>query len=273
MKMHTVTLTLSLLLGLPIASVAAAEGPAAVTEQEALAIATDAYLYFYPLVTIDVTRKQAINTEAGTGFGGPMNAFTNIKAYPTADMKAVVRPNFDTLYSSAFLDLTKEPRVVSVPDTAGRYYLLPMLDMWSDVFASPGWRTTGTTAANYLVAPPGWRPDLRDRFIDEFKLPKDTQLIDAPTSYVWIIGRTKTDGPPDYDAVNKIQAGLKVTSLSDWGKAAKPVEQRIDPSVDLKTPPKTPGRFHAGGRLLRLRGGTVEASAASRDRSSLSSRR
>ena len=113
-----------------------------------------------------------------------------------------------------------------------------MLDMWSDVFASPGWRTTGTTAANYLVAPPGWRPDLRDKFIDEYKLPKDTQLINAPTPYVWIIGRIKTDGPPDDDAVNKIQAGLKLTPLTEWGKASKPVEQKIDASVDMKTPPK-----------------------------------
>src|SRR5437868_14578648 len=100
-NMHTVTLTLSLLLGLSLASIAEAEGPAALTEQEARSIATDAYLYFYPLVTIDVTRKQLTNTEAGKGFGGPMNSFVNIKAYPTADMKAVVRPNFDTLYSSA----------------------------------------------------------------------------------------------------------------------------------------------------------------------------
>jgi hypothetical protein len=187
-----------------------------------------------------------------------MNTFASLKAYPPADMKSVVRPNFDTLYSSGYLDLTKEPVVVSVPDTAGRYYLLPMLDMWSDVFASPGWRTTGTTAANYLVAPPGWRPDLRDKFIDEYKLPKDTQLINAPTPYVWIIGRIKTDGPPDYDAVNKIQAGLKITPLTEWGKAAKPVEQKIDASVDMKTPPKirsTPCKgpyFAYAAELLKL---------------------
>jgi hypothetical protein len=237
--MHTVTLTLSLLLGPPLATVVAAQGsPAAITEQEARGIATDAYIYFYPLVTMDVTRKQLTNVEPGKGLGGPMNTFASLKAYPPADMKAVVRPNFDTLYSSGYLDLTKEPVVVSVPDTAGRYYLLPMLDMWSDVFASPGWRTTGTTAANYLVVPPGWRPDLRDKFIDEYKLPKDTQLINAPTPYVWIIGRIKTDGPADYDAVNKIQAELKITPLAEWGKAVKPVEQKIDASVDMKTPPK-----------------------------------
>jgi hypothetical protein len=219
--------------------VTAAQAQTGITEQEAHAIGVDAYIYFYSLVTMDVTRRQFTNIESGKELGkGPMNMFHNIPRYPPADFKGVVRPNFDTLYSIAYLDMTKEPVIVSVPDTNGRYYLLPMLDMWSDVFASPGWRTTGTQAGNFLVTPPGWRPDLRDRFIDEFKLPKDTQRIDAPTPYVWVIGRTKTDGPPDYDAVNKIQAGFKVTLLSDWGKPAKPVEVKIDPSVDMKTPPK-----------------------------------
>ena len=114
-----------------------------------------------------------------------------------------------------------------------------MLDMWTDVFASPGWRTTGTQAGNFLITPPGWRPDLREKFIEELKLPEGTQRIDAPTPYVWIIGRTKTDGPADYDAVHKIQAGYKITPLSEWGKTAKPVEVMIDPSIDMKTPPKT----------------------------------
>ena len=210
-----------------------------VTEQEAHAIGVDAYLYFYPLLSMDVTRKQFTNVEPGKEFGkGPMNTFTNVPEYPPADFKGVVRSNFDTLYSIAWLDLTKEPMVVSAPDTGGRYYLLPMLDMWTDVFASPGWRTTGTQVGNFLVTPTGWRPDLREKVVDQFKLPKDIQRIEAPTPYVWIIGRTKTDGPPDYDAVHKIQAGYKVTPLSEWGKPAKPPEVKIDSSVDMKTPPK-----------------------------------
>ena len=127
-----------------------AQAQQAVTEQEALAIGVDAYLYFHPLITMDITRQQPNNMEPGKGIGGPMNRFVNIATYPTADMKAVVRPNFDTLYSSGWLDLTKEPVVVSFPDTAGRYYLLPMLDMWTDVFASPGWRTNGTGAGIFL---------------------------------------------------------------------------------------------------------------------------
>ena len=220
-------------------TVSASAQTLAVTEQEAHAIGVDAYVYLYPLVIMDVTRQQSTNIEPGKEFGkGPMNTFTSVQEYPPANFKGVVRVNFDTLYSIAWLDLTKEPMIVSAPNTDGRYYLLPMLDMWTDVFASPGWRTTGTQAGNFVVTPPGWRPDLRDRFIDEFRLPKDTQRIEAPTPFVWIIGRTKTDGPPDYDAVHKIQAGYKVTPLSEWGKTPKPVEVKIDATADMKTPPK-----------------------------------
>jgi hypothetical protein len=168
-------------------------GSTAITEQEAQAIAVDAYVYLYPLVTMDVTRRQFTNIEPGKEIGkGPMNMFNNVPEYPPADFKGVVRPNFDTLYSIAYLDTTKEPMIVSVPDTNGRYYLLPMLDMWSDVFASPGWRTTGTQAANFLVAPSGWRPDLRERF-DEFKLPR-TPSVSRHRRPSSDHGRTKTDG-------------------------------------------------------------------------------
>jgi hypothetical protein len=224
--------TIALMLGLmlwPVLSLTA-RAQSAVTEQEAQSIAVDAYIYFYPLILMDITRKQSTNIEPGKEFGkGPMNMFVNVPQYPPADFKGVVRSNFDTLYSIAWLDLTKEPQVVSAPDTNGRYYLLPMLDMWTDVFASPGWRTTGTQAANFLVTPRGWNGTI----------PAGFARIEAPTPYVWIIGRTKTDGPPDYDAVNKIQAGYKVTPLSEWGKSPKPVEVKIASSVDMKTPPKT----------------------------------
>ncbi|MGB2931409.1 MAG: DUF1254 domain-containing protein [Methyloceanibacter sp.] len=254
---------LSLVIGfgalLPTALSSRAEA-AAITEDEAHAIGVEAYLYFYSLITMDVTRKQLTNMEPGPGsLGGPMNRFSNIPEFPAADMRVVVRPNFDTLYSSGWLDLTKEPMVVSAPDTGGRYYLLPMLDMWTDVFASPGWRTTGTGAGNFLVTPPGWRPDLRQRFVEEFKLPDNTQRIDAPTPYVWIIGRTKTDGPADYDAVHKIQDGYKITPLSQWGKTPETPTVKIDPSVDMKTPPKLQvdtmpaGKFFAyAAELIKL---------------------
>ena len=218
---------LSMMAGFPLT--VSASSQTAITEQEAHAIGVDAYLYFYPLITMDVTRRQSINIEPGKALGkGPMNMFNNLPAYPPADFKGVVRPNFDTLYSSAWLDLTKEPMVVSAPDTHGRYYLLPMLDMWTDVFASPGWRTTGTEAGHFLITPPGWTGDV----------PAGMTRISAPTPYVWIIGRTKTDGPDDYAAVHKIQAGYQITPLSEWGKAPTPPKAVIDPTVDMKTPPK-----------------------------------
>jgi hypothetical protein len=201
-----------------------------ISEHDAHAIAVDAYIYFYPLVTMDITRLQSTNIEPGKELGkGPMNMFVNVPAYPPADLKVVVRVNFDTLYSLAWLDLTQEAQIVSAPDTAGRYYLLPMLDMWSDVFASPGWRTTGTGIDSFLVTPPGWTGTV----------PEGRTQIPAPTSYVWIIGRTRTDGPADYAAVRKIQAGYTVTPLSGRGKPPAPVLAKIDPTVDMKTPPKT----------------------------------
>ncbi len=230
MNTNQIALSLGLLLGPALAHGALAQGALpAITESEAHAIGVGAYLYFYPLVSMDITRKQSTNIEAGREFGkGPMNTFVNVPAFPPADLKVVVRVNFDTLYSIAWLDLTREAQVVTAPDTGGRYYLLPMLDMWTDVFASPGWRTTGTQAGNFLITPPGWNGTV----------PAGMTRINAPTPYVWVIGRTKTDGPPDYDAVHKIQGGYKVTTLSDWGKTPRPVEAKIDPNVDMKTPPK-----------------------------------
>jgi len=152
-------------------------------------LSREAALYLYPLVMMDVTRLQAINTPADAKPGhGPANEFHHMRAYPDAEFRAVVRPNFDTLYSSAWLDLTAGPVVVHAPDTADRYFMLPMLDMWTDVFANPGKRTTGTNAQDFVVTGP--------RYAGE--LPDGLPVITAPTPYVWIIGRTQTNGPADY---------------------------------------------------------------------------
>jgi hypothetical protein len=221
-----------------------------VSAQQAQEIAVEAYVYLYPLMTMEVTRRQMTNLPVGQKPGfGPMDTFAHVRQFPPADFKAVVRPNFDTLYSVAWLDLSGEPRVVSVPDTDGRYYLLPLYDMWTDAFAVPGTRTSGTGAGSYAIVGPGWRGSV----------PDGMEAIQAPTSYVWIIGRTQTNGPRDYAAVHVVQDGFAITPLSCWPDGAGPNEASIDPSVDMQTPPlqqvnSMPGSdyFAQGAQLMRL---------------------
>lgn len=191
-----------------------------VSAADARMLAAEAYIYLYPLVLMDVTRRQATNEPAGEAIGrGPANQFIHLRTFPPATFKDIVRPNFDTLYSSAWLDLTNGPVTVSMPDTNDRYYLLPMLDMWTDVFASPGKRTTGTRAQMFAVVPPSWSGTL----------PAGVTRIDAPTMHIWIVGRTQTNGEADYPAVNSIQDRMVISAPESSPFTA-------DPAVDMKTP-------------------------------------
>lgn len=185
-------------------------------------LANEAYVYLYPLVTMEVSRQQAINLPADVKPGyGPSNTFNHLREFPRADFRAVVRINFDTLYCNAWLDLTNGPVQIDLPDTQDRYYTLPLYDMWTDVFASPGKRTTGTGPQSYVVYPRGWTGDL----------PEGVEAIEAPTPYVWIIGRVQTNGPEDYDFVHRIQDGMCVTPLQE------DVPHDIDPNHDTDTDP------------------------------------
>ena len=199
------------------------------TPNAARAIAEEAYIYGYPLVLMDVTRAKLTNVPHPIGVGlAPVNQFANVKTFPDATFTDVVSPNADTLYSLAWLDLKKEPLVLSVPDTHGRYYLMPMLDGWTNVFASPGKRTTGTAKGDFAITGPRWTGSL----------PPGMQEIKSPTEMVWIIGRTQTNGKTDFPAVNALQAQYKLIPLSAWGKPYHPPENvATDPNVDMKTPP------------------------------------
>lgn len=201
-----------------------------VSEQEASDIAKDAYVYAYPLLLMDVFTRQGANYTAPTGIvtQGPYNQFSHARAFPPADFKAVVRANVDTLYSSAHLDLGPEPIVLSVP-AIDRYFLLPLLSFWTDVFAVPGTRTTGRNSAReFLLVGPSWQG----------QPPAGLEIIRSPTRFVGVGGRTQTNGVADYDNVHKIQASYKLTPLSAWGKGDyTPPKGIVDPAIDMKTPP------------------------------------
>jgi hypothetical protein len=205
----------------------AQQAGAPLSADQAAAIGTDAYIYGYPLVTVEITRRVVTNAARPVGLHAPTGQFGRAREYPTAAFKDVTAPNADTLYSSAFLDLSKEPYILSIPDAKGRYYLMPMLDGWTTVFQVPGKRTSGTKAQKYAITGPGWSGTLPDA-VTEYK---------SPTNMVWIIGRIYCTGTPaDYKAVHALQDKLALVPLSAYGKPYTPPLGTVDPSIDMKTP-------------------------------------
>ena len=192
----------------------------AADQDELLQIAKDAYVYGYSLITTEVTRVQMSNVDKVSNTHAPMGQFANVRRYPPADYRGVSAPNADTLYSLAWVDLS-EPQVFSHPDMGKRYYLLPMYNLWMDIFDSPGARTTGGAAAKYLLTGPGW----------EGKVPEGMTQVKSATRKMLILGRTYADGTDkDYKAVNALQAQLKITPLSAWGKPYTPKAPAVDPN-------------------------------------------
>src|SRR5262245_945084 len=204
------------------------EGPilGAVEGGEEFWLATDAYVYGYPLVTMEMTRRVMTNMATVEGTRGPMGQFIKLRQYPDASFRDVTAPNADTLYTTAWLDVGNEPWVLSIPDMKDRYFLFPMLDGWTDVFQVPGKRTTGTKAQTYAITGPGWKGTLPDG-VKQYK---------SPTNIVWILGRIYCTGTPeDYAAVHAAQDACKLVPLSSYGKSYTPPAGKVDASVDMKT--------------------------------------
>jgi hypothetical protein len=193
---------------------------------EALPAGIDAYVYGYPLVTMEMTRRVMSNVEKPEGTRAPMGQFVRMREYPSAAFRDVTAPNADTLYTVAWVDLAKEPWVLSIPDMKDRYYLMPMLDGWTNVFQVPGKRTTGTAAQTYAITGPGWKG----------AIPTGVKEYKSPTDLVWILGRIYCTGTPeDYAAVHALQDQFKLVPLSSYDKEYTPPVGIVDSSVDAKT--------------------------------------
>jgi hypothetical protein len=186
----------------------------------------DAYIFAYPLVIMDITR-QVMEAEWREE-PRRKNNFNHIQRFPDHTFKNVVRPNNDTLYSIAWLDLSEGPLVLSVPDTGGRHYVIPLMDAWSNVFTSVGKRTTGTQAGTYLINGPD----------TSVATPTGMTPIISPTNMVWIIGRIQTNGESDIPAVAALQTDFTLTTFNDWqqGQITQGYGEVTGTSGDQKDP-------------------------------------
>jgi hypothetical protein len=197
-----------------------------VEEEKAEDLAIDAYIYGYPLLTMEYTRRVSTNVAAPEGTHAPMGQFARLREYPTAQFRDVTAPNADTLYTVAWLDLAQGPWILSIPDMHGRYFLFPMLDGWTNVFQDPGKRTTGTGAQKYAIVPPRWHG----------ALPAGVTRYESPTNLVWVLGRIYCTGTPqDYQAVHALQDQTSLVPLSAYGKPYTPPAGSVDAGIDTKT--------------------------------------
>jgi hypothetical protein len=171
-----------------------------VAKSEYIVLGAEGYMYGYPLVIMDITRAN------GSQNIGPVNQLRRVRQFPSPQFRDVVRPNVDTLYTNAFIDMDQGPWVFTLPPNSQRYELMAFLDAWTDVFAAPGTRTTGTQGGEFLLVGPHWQG----------VTPESLTLLRSPTRMVWLIGRTQTHGPSDYQLVHQLQDGLHFQSLTDW---------------------------------------------------------
>lgn len=192
---------------------------------EAVSLGVEAYIYGYPLVTMEMTRRVMTNVEKPEGSRAPMGHFVRMREYPSPEYRDVTAPNADTLYTTAWINVSQEPYVLNLPDAKDRFYLFPMLDGWTNVFQVPGKRTTGTGPQKYAITGPGWKG----------KLPDGVKEYKSPTGIVWLLGRIYCTGTPeDYAAVHKMQDDISLVPLSSYGKPYTPPAGKIDPAIDMK---------------------------------------
>ncbi|WP_158305819.1 DUF1254 domain-containing protein [Parvularcula bermudensis] len=193
-------------------------------------IGAGGYIYGFPGLLMEETAVRATTAPYPCGLGAPMNTFKQLYDRPGPDFRAVVRPNVDTLYSSAFLDLSEGPVVLDIPKIKDRFYLFAMLDAWSNNFAGPGSASTGGKAAKYVIVGPDW----------EGELPARMEPVYAPTNLVWIIGRTEVRGGNDIKKVNALQRRYRLTPLTghksheDIGEC-QPIEGQTSPEDVIRS--------------------------------------
>jgi hypothetical protein len=204
--------------GFYAAELAKAERRVAKPGREAFSAAVAAYVYGLAPVAVHETTQRF-----------PENQLVSIAALTNPTVRTVVLPNVDTTYTVGRLQLSGGPRVLDVPDSAGRYYVIQLLDAYSNTFAYVGRRTTGTKAGSYAVVPPGYKGSL----------PAGVKRIQSPTNLVWVLGRTLVQDAADMPAVAELMRGYRFTALDAWtaGQRQNPL---VLPGFPTLAPVKLP---------------------------------
>jgi hypothetical protein len=193
--------------------------------REAFEIAVEAYIFGYPLVTMSVTGRLMTNVREPEGMRAPMGQFARLRTFPAVSDHTLTVPNLDMLYTGVWLDVSREPWVLSLPDAKGRYCLFSLIDGWSTVFAVPGKRATDAGPQQYAVTGPGWKG----------KLPAGLKQCKSSTGMVWVLGRIYCAGTPeDYTAAHALQDQCQAVPLSLYGKPYTPAPGEVDPAVNLR---------------------------------------
>jgi hypothetical protein len=188
--------------------------------------AVDAYIYAYPLVTFDMVRQQETNTEVPTGAHAPMGQVIKMRKYPAVDDHAAAAPNTDTLYTLVWLDVSEGPMVLGVPDMGNRYYMLPLMDGYSEIIDVIGAGEPGEDSREYLVVSKGWKGEV----------PAGMTVIESETAMIWLCGRIYCTGTPeDYAAAHHLQDQVKLYPFSAFGKPYTPPKGVVDTTLDMKT--------------------------------------
>ena len=196
------------LAGVGAASIGAMSFPrhaAATASEDASAIAQDAYIWGFPLVLVqgyfDLARQKNV----------PINRFVGKQHLSRPEDKSV-GPNIDTLYGYSWLDLTREPQLLHVPDANDRYYSIQLLDAYANTYAYVGRRATGTKEGTYAIVGPNWQGTL----------PAGVKRIDSPTNLGLAFTRTLVAGDADLPAAQAIQRRYALAPLSAYPRITPP---------------------------------------------------
>ena len=200
-----------------------------VREQAAYVFGMYAYAYGFPLVMMDVTRQVMTAAPCSGEYAAPINQFHRLRGFVDPDFKNVVRISWNSLWSTAFVDLDAEPVVFSHPATNGRYLVAQIMDMWTDNFASIGTRTTGKESGHCLIAGPRWHGTP----------PTGIEAVHrCGTRYAWVLVQIAAADSRDFPEIHALQDELTITPLSAWGTGyTPPAEVSVDPAADTTAIP------------------------------------